>query len=181
MPTYAGAAEITIHAPVATVYAYLADFTRHPEWVRNVSKVVQVSPGPVGVGTVFKTSEGPPPVAFRRKAKMMVQFLLGVLGGAKTYSEAKITVLDPPCRIAWQAGIPQGDGFFNLAEWEFLLEPLGSDTALTERFVWKPQNSTAERMVGAAGAGGLEQAVAQSLEELKQRLERDGAGVQVVD
>lgn len=173
MPTYEGAAAITIQAPVETVYAYLADFTRHPEWVRNVSKVEQVSPGPAGVGTVFKTSEGPPPVAPRRKAAMMVQFLLGVLGGAKSYSEAWITALEPPRRIAWQAGIPKGEGFFNLAEWEFLIEPRGGATVLTQRFCWQPQNPTAERMVSAAGVDGLQQAVAVSLAELKRRLETD--------
>jgi uncharacterized protein YndB with AHSA1/START domain len=172
MPTYAGAAAIKIQAPVETVYAYLDDFTHHPEWVKNVSKVEQLSPGPARVGTVFKTSGGPPPVAPGRKAAMMAQFLFGVLGGAKSYSEARITALEPPRRIAWRAGIPKGEGFFNLAEWGFLLEPRGSATALTQRFCWQPQNPTAERMVRAAGVDGLQQAVAVSLAELKRRLEK---------
>ena len=171
MHTYAGAVSITIQAPVETVYAYLADFTRHPEWVKNVKEVVQITPGAAGVGAAFKASEGPPPVAWGQKVNMMVHFVRGVLGGAKPYSEATITALDPPRRIAWRAGVPKGDAFFNLAEWEFLLEPRGAATVLTQRFTWKPQNPTAERMVRAAGVEGLQGAVAASLMELKRRLE----------
>jgi hypothetical protein len=102
---------------------------------------------------------------------MMASFMQGIFGGAKPYSEAKITALESPRRIAWQAGIPKGDGFFNFAEWEFALEPQGNATHLTQRFHWKPQNPTAERMVAAAGVEGLEHAVAVNLARLKRRLE----------
>jgi hypothetical protein len=102
---------------------------------------------------------------------MMVPFVLGLLGGAKPYSEAKITALESPDRIARQAGIPKGDGFFNFAEWEFVLEDQGNATHLTQRFNWKPQTPTAERMVSAAGVEGLEDAVTVNLTRLKHRLE----------
>jgi uncharacterized membrane protein len=36
MPEYKGQSAITIQAPVDRVYAYLADFRRHPEWVKNL-------------------------------------------------------------------------------------------------------------------------------------------------
>lgn len=172
MNEYKGQVAITIQAPAQQVYDYLADFRRHPEWVDNLSQVTQLSTGPIGVGTTFKTQEGPPPVTSRlEKLRMMVHFVAGVLGGARPYSEATITALEPHRRIAWQAGIPQGAGFFNFAEWEFVLEPEGSATRLTQRFHWKPQNPTAEHMVGAAGAAGLERACAVSLAQLKRRLE----------
>jgi len=171
MPEYKGQSSITIQVPIDRVYAYLADFTKHPEWAKNLSKVTQVTPGPIAVGTVFKTQEGVPPVRIGQQVRMMVPFMLGLLGGAKPYSEAKITALESPDHIAWQAGIPKGDGFFNFAEWEFLLEAQGHATHLTQRFHWKPQNPTAERMVGAAGTQGLENAVAINLTQLKRRLE----------
>jgi uncharacterized protein YndB with AHSA1/START domain len=171
MPEYKGQAATTIQAPVERVYAYLADFTKHSEWAKNISKVTQVTPGPITVGTVFKTQEGAPPVRLGQKVKMMASFMQGIFGGAKPYSEAKITALESPRRIAWQAGIPKGDGFFNFAEWEFALEPQGNATHLTQRFHWKPQNPTAERMVAAAGVEGLEHAVAVNLARLKRRLE----------
>ena len=171
MREYKGQSAITIQVPIDAVYAYLADFSRHPEWAKNLSKVTQVTPGPIAVGTVFKTQEGVPPVRMGQKVKMMVPFMLGVFGGAKPYSEATITALESPDRIAWQAGIPKDAGFFNFAEWEFLLEAQGHATHLTQRFNWKPQNPTAERMVGAAGEKGLESAVAVNLTQLKRRLE----------
>ena len=171
MPEYKGQSTITIEVPIDRVYAYLADFRRHPEWAMNLSKVTQVTPGPVAVGTVFKAQEGAPPVQMGQKVKMMVSVTLGILGGAKPYSEAKITALESPDRIAWQAGMPKGAGFFNFAEWEFVLSTQGNATQLTQRFHWKPQTPTAERMVAAAGAKGLEDAVAVNLTRLKHRLE----------
>lgn len=171
MPEYKGLSTITIQAPIDKVYAYLVDFSRHPEWAQNLSKVTQVTPGSIAVGTMFKTQEGVPPVRMGQKLKMMVPFMLGVLSGAKPYSEAKITALESPGRIAWQAGIPKGTGFFNFAEWEFVLEAYGNATRLTQRFHWKPQTLNAERMVSAAGVEGLESAVAVNLTQLKRRLE----------
>jgi len=160
-----------IQAPIDRIYAYLADFRKHPEWAKNLSRVTQMTPGPISVGTVFKTQEGAPPLSFLQQLRMMVPFMLGILGGAKPYSEAKITELEPPKRIAWQAGIPKGDGFFNFAEWEFVLEAQGGATCLTQRFHWKPQTPTAERMVSVAGVKGLESAVALSLAQLKRQVE----------
>lgn len=171
MDEYRGESSITIRAPVEQVYAYLVDFTKHPQWAKNLSKVTQITPGPIAVGTTFKTAEGPPPVKPQQKLKMMMNFMLGVAGGAKTFSRATICALDAPTHIAWYAGIPKGEGYFNIAEWEFVLEPQGNTTHLTQRFAWKPQNRTARRMVSAAGVAGLEEAVAVSLGELKRRLE----------
>ncbi len=167
---------LTIQAPVEQVYAYLADFPHHPEWVKNVSKITPLTSQAQGVGATFKCEEGPPPVTFGQTLGMMRHFIAGLLGGMKPYSVAKITALEPHRRIAWEAGIPKGQGYFNFAEWEFVLEPQGSSTQLTQRFHWKPQNPTAERMVGAAGSAGLERAVAVSLAQLKRRLEQSVNG-----
>ncbi len=173
MNEVSGQISIVINAPVAKVYAYLLDFPRHPEWVKNLQRVRPESDGPTRVGATFQTQEGPPPVTLWQKLPMMFHFLNGVLSGAKTYSRAEITALEPNRRIAWQAGVPKGDGFFNLAQWELLLEPQGQATCLTQRFVYRPQNGAAQRMIDAAGATGLERACAVNLEQLKQRLEQN--------
>ena len=49
--------QILIDAPVDSVFAYLADLSRHPEWAAHDLHVEQTSEGPVGVGTTF-TSVG---------------------------------------------------------------------------------------------------------------------------
>jgi hypothetical protein len=102
---------------------------------------------------------------------MMVHFMRGVFSGGKTYSIAEITGLEPEQRIAWRGGVPKGDGYFNVSEWEFLLQGQGTATRLTQRFCYKPQTAVAVSMIGTAGAKGLEQACAVNLGQLKQRLE----------
>lgn len=170
-----GETAIIIDAPIETIYSYLADFTRHPEWVQNLQRVQPVSQGPVGVGTIFQAQEGPPPVPLVKKLVMMFFFMRGVASGAKTYSRAEITALEPNRRIAWQGGVPKGEGYFNLAHWEFILEPQGQATRLIQRFQYLPQNPTAERMVGTAGAKGIAKACAVSLAHLKIILEQRAA------
>ena len=47
--------QITIDAPAAKVFSYLADFPRHVEWAEAAHRlqIQQTSPGPVGVGSTF--------------------------------------------------------------------------------------------------------------------------------
>lgn len=167
-----GECTIVIDAPIQTVYDYLLDFTRHPEWVANLTQVRKLSPEPIGIGSTFRAKEGPPPVSLPRRLHMMVYFVAGLLKGAKSYSEAEITALEPGRRIAWRAGIPLGQAFFNQAEWEFLLEAQGRMTRVIQRFSYQPQAPAAARMVGAAGEGGIERACAVSLARLKTVLEQ---------
>lgn len=172
MSEFKGQTSITIQAPVEKVYAYLADFRRHPEWVKNVSKVTQTTSGPIEVGTTFKTEEGPPPVPLGMRLRMMAHFMSGVFSGAKTYSEARITALEANRRIAWQGGVPKGDRYMSFAEWEFILDSQNGATHLTQRFRYAPPDPTGQRMIGVAGAQGLERACAVSLAQLKRRLEQ---------
>jgi hypothetical protein len=111
-------------------------------------------------------------VPLAQKLMMMVFFIAGVASGAKTYSQAEITSLELGRRIAWQAGVPKGEHYFNLAQWEIILEPQGQATHLIQRFQYLPQTGAARRMVGAAGAKGIEDACAVSLAQLKTILER---------
>jgi uncharacterized membrane protein len=167
-----GETSIVIHATPQAVYDYLSDFTRHPQWVVNVSNVTKVSSGPIGVGAIFHTQESAPPVPFLRKLNMMRYFIGGLISGSKPFSEAEITALENGKRIAWKAGLRKGNGWFNQAEWEFILQPQGQATKLTQRFRYLPQTRTAARMVAAAGERGIEQACAVSLQRLKEILEK---------
>lgn len=70
---------IDIAAAPEKVFRYLADFARHGEWSMSVTALEQITPGPIGVGTEFKSSETLP--------QEFVSF-------------AKITALDAPTRVA---------------------------------------------------------------------------------
>jgi uncharacterized membrane protein len=172
MDTIQGETEQVINVPSATLYTYLLDFTRHPEWASNLSRVSQVTPGPIGVGTIFRTQEGPPPVPLLARLRMMRHFVAGLLSGARPYSQAEITALEPGQRIAWRAGIPRGEGYFNLAEWQFILQPQAEATRLIQRFCYKPQAPAAARMIGTAGSDGITRACAVNLARLKTVAER---------
>ncbi len=47
---------ISIEAPAARVFEYVADFPRHTEWSGNDLEVSASSEGPVTVGTTFSTT-----------------------------------------------------------------------------------------------------------------------------
>jgi hypothetical protein len=102
---------------------------------------------------------------------MMRQFVGGLLSGAKPYSEATLTALEPHRRIAWHAAIPKRGQSFSYAEWEMCLEPDGAGTRVTQRFRYAPTDPGGARMIGAAGAAGIERACAINLSNLKDRLE----------
>ncbi len=53
------------------------------------------------------------------------------------------------------------------AQWELILEPQAGATRVTQRFRYMPQNVTAARMIGVAGAEGITQACSVSLQRLK--------------
>lgn len=52
MPTVDNA--VVIARPVEAVYAFLADLENLPRWNYAIERTVQASPGPVGVGTVYR-------------------------------------------------------------------------------------------------------------------------------
>ena len=172
MQEITGETTVTIQAPPHKLYEYLADLSKHSEWVENVSKITQVTPGKVGVGTLFRTQESSPPVGSFAKVRMMFFFIVGLISGVKPYSEAEITALEPDRRIAWKAGLRKGDGWFNRAEWELIVEPQGNGSRLTQRFHYMPQTATAARMIQVAGADGITQACQVSLLRLKAMLEK---------
>lgn len=104
---------IDISAAPEKVFHYLADFSRHSEWSMSVAKIEQVTPGQVGVGTEFKSSETIP--------QEFVSF-------------AKITALDPPTRFAWEST----DHQVFRTNWEFEISPNASGTHLVQRVTFHP-------------------------------------------
>ena len=168
-----GEASVIVQAPADAVYDYLVDFTRHSEWNKNIYKVWQTTQGPIGVGTRFKTIEGAPPAAFGKQMKAMAQVMAGMLTGAKSFSEAEITALDPGRRVGWVGIFPKTQGEFNRAEWQIELAPTSGGTRVTQSFRYLPQTPQARRMLAALGdADGIAQACAVNLNQLKQRLEQ---------
>jgi uncharacterized membrane protein len=165
-----GETSIDIQAPVQEVYEYLLDFTRHPEWTANLQRVSKLSEGTIGVGTTFRANEGPPPLPLGSKMKMMFFFVIGLMLGAKPFSEAEITALEPGRCIVWKARLPRRQGDFNRVVWEIVLQANKGGTHLTQRFDYSPQSWTARQMVGRADR--IEQACAVSLARLKAVLEQ---------
>ena len=168
-----GEATIIIQTPADVVYDYMADFSRHSEWNKNIYKVWQTTPGAITVGSRFKAIEGAPPAALGKQMKAMAQVMAGMLTGAKPLSEAEITALEPHQRIAWVGIFPHSKGEFNRAEWDVELMPLGSATRVVQRFRYLPQTSAARQMLAALGdAAGIAQACTVNLNQMKQRLEQ---------
>ncbi len=104
---------IDIATPPEKVFNYLADFARHSEWSMSVATLEQMTPGPVGVGTEFKSSETLP-----------IEFV----------SFAKITALDAPTRVAWESTDHQ---VFRTV-WELEMSPNAGGTHLVQRVTFYP-------------------------------------------
>ncbi|HXV98782.1 MAG TPA: SRPBCC family protein, partial [Anaerolineae bacterium] len=172
MPVFAGAAVIAIQAPVNVVYDYLLDFTKHPQWVKNISKVQPLDNAPIGVGSQFKANEFTPPVSFLKMIAATLQYAISTFSGTKFYSLAEITALEPQRRIAWTGRLPRRNSDFNRSEWEIVLEPQGMATRVTQQFRFSPQTERARRMLEAlGGTPGLSEACLVNLECLKHVLE----------
>ncbi len=168
-----GQASVLIAAPVEQVFAYMADFSRHAEWNRNIYKIWQTSKGPAGVGTRYKSMEGAPPAPISQQLKAMGQVMAGMFDGAKPLSEAEITLLEPPHRIGWVGIFPHAAGEFNRAEWDVRLMSEGEATRVVQRFRYLPKTAAARKMLAALGdATGIAQACSINLGQLRKRLEQ---------
>jgi carbon monoxide dehydrogenase subunit G len=70
-----------VERPIEEVFAFLADGTNDPKFSPRVQAIEQASDGPVGVGTVFKSTVKD--------------------AGVTTQREFEITEFEPPTRIRW--------------------------------------------------------------------------------
>lgn len=123
---------VVLQVPIEMVYDYVSDFPRHLEWNQQIIDMAKSTAGPVGVGSVFRSKEGPP-----RNSPWLMKLIfpwLGKLMGTTGYTEAEITALDPNRRVAWTANAPlKKGGHLASAEWEICLEPQGQGTRVVQR------------------------------------------------
>ncbi len=53
MTTLTRSHQILVHAPLQSVFDYVSDLTRHPEWSSGQLRIEAVAPGPVAVGKEY--------------------------------------------------------------------------------------------------------------------------------
>src|SRR3954449_8629302 len=70
-----------VDRPIEEVFAFLADGTNDPKFSPRVQEIEKTTEGPVGVGTVYKSTVKD--------------------AGMKTTREFEITAFEPPTKIRW--------------------------------------------------------------------------------
>jgi hypothetical protein len=104
---------VTIIRPAGEVFAYLADAENLPRWNYAIEQTRKISPGPVGVGTVYRQTRTIP---------------------RRSQEEFQVVVFEPPGQLAL-------DGTFGpfKARSSYLLEPATNGTRLTNRGTSSPR------------------------------------------
>ena len=135
---------VTITRPVEEVFTYLADAENLPQWNYAIEQTRKISPGPVGVGTVYRQTRTLP---------------------GRSQEDFEIVVFQPPGQLAL-------DGTFGpfKARASYLLEPAASGTTLTNKWDLQP-TSAPLRLLGPLAIPKVRSAVAENLRTLKQILE----------
>jgi polyketide cyclase/dehydrase/lipid transport protein len=135
---------VTIARPAGDVFAFLADFGNIPAWNYAITRTVQTSPGPAGVGATYRQTRTVP----------------------RTSEEGfEVTDFAPPSRLAIKGQI----GPFNTTS-SYLLEPTEGGTRLTNKVELEP-SSALLRPIGPLAVPAVKAAVARNLGTLKQLLE----------
>ena len=107
---YSATYTVTIKAPQARVFEYLADVSRHGEWGSSDDrmKIAAEKPGPPAVGGRYQAD--------------------ALLNGKENKSAVTITALEPPKRIAFDA-----EDSNSVFHHEFILTPEGDGTRFERR------------------------------------------------
>ena len=107
---YSATYTVTIKAPQARVFEYLADVSRHGEWGSSDDrmKIAAEKPGPPAVGGRYQAD--------------------ALLNGKQNKSTLTITALEPPKRIAFDA-----EDSNSVFHHEFILTPEGDGTRFERR------------------------------------------------
>jgi len=137
---------VTISRPAGEAFAYLADAENLPRWNYAIEQTRKISPGPVGVGTVYRQTRTLP---------------------RRSQEEFQVVVFQPPGQLAF-------DGTFGpfKARTSYLLEAVTGGTRLTNRWDLEP-TSAPLRLLGPLAIPRVKAAVAENLRALKQILEND--------
>ena len=135
---------VTIARPTDEVFAFLADFGNIPAWNYAITRTVQTSPGPAGVGATYRQTRAIP----RRSEEAF-----------------EVTDFAPPSRLAIKGQIGPFD-----ATSSYLLQPTADGTRLTNDVELAP-SSALLRPFGPLAIPRVKAAVARNLGTLKQLLE----------
>ena len=131
---------VTIRRTPEEVFTFLADFENVPKWNYAIESTTKVSPGPVGMGTVYHQIRSIP-------------------GRAEEGFE--VTVFEPGRRL----GIEGTVGPFH-ARVSYLLKSVGNTTRLTNDVELEPW-SALTRILAPLAVSRVKAAVAENLEELR--------------
>ena len=137
---------VTIRRPAEDVFAFLADFENVPGWNHAIGSTTKTSPGPVEVGSTYRQIRSEP---------------------KRSEEGFEVIVYEPARRLAIEGEI----GPFH-ARVEYLLEPIGGATKLTNTVELEPASAVSKLVAPFAGSR-IETAVAENLGVLKQLLEYD--------
>ena len=135
---------VTIARPTDEVFAFLADFGNIPAWNYAITRTVQTSPGPAGVGATYRQTRTIP----RRSEEAF-----------------EVTHFAPPSRLAVKGQIGPFD-----ATSSYLLQPTADGTRLTNDVELEP-SSALLRPFGPLAIPRVKAAIARNLGTLKQLLE----------
>jgi uncharacterized protein YndB with AHSA1/START domain len=107
---YSATYDVTIKAPQAKVFDYIADVSRHGEWgsADDKMKVTAEKPGPPAVGARYKAE--------------------GVLNGKVNPSVVTVTAYEPPNRVAFDA-----EDSNSVFHHEFVFTPADGGTRVERR------------------------------------------------
>lgn len=150
------------------VYEYVADLRRHGDWAGTLGSVTQTSDGPVAVGTTYRAEERMRP---------------GGKAGDVSFSE--ITGLERPRRIAWKARTEPTSGPMAMrSEWEFLIEPDGVGSRVTQCMRFDPPNVMSRVFLAIfvpiadlmGGMGASPKTVRRNVERLEEQLSTMAGG-----
>jgi hypothetical protein len=135
---------VTIARSPDEVFDFLAHFENVPAWNHAIQSTRQVSPGPVGVGTVY--------LQIRSEPRWADEGFV-------------VTTLDPPRRLAIEGDL----GPFH-ARLRYVLEPVNDYTELTNEVELMPASAVA-KVLAPLASYKIKAAVASNLIELKRILQ----------
>ena len=114
---------VRIEAPVEQVFAYLADFTRHPEWDASTHRVELHQPGDAnGVGAVYR--------AYESLSSLAPDTTGSPMKDRAGLADREVKELVPNRRIAWHTHTVPRMGIS--ADASFDLEPDGDGTTVNQ-------------------------------------------------
>jgi hypothetical protein len=139
---------LMIRRTTEDVFAFLADFENVPRWNHAIGSTTKASPGPVGVGSVYRQVRAEP---------------------RQSEERFEVTVFEPIERLAIDGEI----GPFH-AHLAYRLEPIEGATRLTNTVELEP-SSAMGKLLATVARPRIEAAVADNLRDLKALMEARGA------